>query len=185
VTAFFKPGVTMSFVRLVPLVVGVFVVSALAAGPAGTETFTHDEQGWSATFPADWTRKKGADEHTTTFKAPADEEIDLFQENFAVTVHQQEGHVPIATAAEFIETMMTKLGARKIERTDGNVRLSGHDAIRFIWALQFGGLDLRLAQLVASVDDRIYVVTFTVEAGKARQFEAVGHAMFNHFRITG
>ena len=159
----------------------------LLASPASAqavERYEDADAGWAVKYLDGWTVSPGQDAYTTKFEAPADEQIDVFFENFTVMARKQEGPVTTQQAIETIKPMLEKLGAKLLEEEAGNVRLAGQDAVRLVWSFQFGGIELRMAQLVTTVYDTVYLCTFTVEASKQQQYERTAHGMFDSFEFV-
>ncbi len=166
------------------LVILIGLACALPAAAQDVERHVDQDDGWAVKHLDSWTVAPGKDAYTTKLEAPADEQIDVFRENFTVKVRKQEGPVTTQQAVEFIKTTMQQLGARLLEEQAGNVRLAGQDAVRLIWSFQFGGLELRMTQLCTSVHYTVYLCTFTVEAGKQQQYERTAHGMFESFEFV-
>ena len=167
--------------QLLLIATTLFVTHAIALAQDQGERHTDASNGWTIRHPSDWQKVHGFDPKVTKFEAPADEEIDVFRESFTVGVYPQDGVPTLTQATEVVKGLMAKVGAELIEEEQANVRLGKQPAVRLIWKFNIGGLDLRMAQLLCVVDTNVYLATLTVEASKIRQFEGIGHEMFNSF----
>jgi hypothetical protein len=153
--------------------------------PAGAlpERFEHKEHGYIVRYPSNYEVMDGADAQTKVFSSPAEDELDVFRENLAVMVRSYDREVPLEEARTALKKEMEAKAATLTEESD-KVKLGGLAAHRCTWSLKLGGFDLVLVQLVTTVRDRVYVVTFTFEAGHEARHQPVARAMVDAFEIT-
>lgn len=147
------------------------------------ERFEHKNQGYVVRYPADYELMDGADAQTRIFSSPAEDELDVFRENLAVMVRGYDREVPLEEARMALKKEMEAKSATLIEESD-KVKLGGLAAHRCTWSMKLGGFDLVLVQLVTTVRDRVYVVTFTFESGREARHQPVARAMVDAFEIT-
>lgn len=167
------------------------LASLLACGSTGHasqqrsalgERYEHKQFGYVVRYPSDYEMMPGHDDSTTVFASPADGELDIFRENLAVLVRSYDKIVSVEEARTALRQEMEAKGAKAAEPPQ-KVQLSGRDAFRFVWSLRLGGFDLTLVQVVTSVRGRVYVVTYSFEAGKEQRHRNVAGAMLDAFEI--
>ena len=141
------------------------------------------ERGYVVRHPADYEMQDGVDASTRVFAAPSDGDLDVFRENFAVLVRSYDRQVPLAEAREALRKEMAAQGAQLTDGSD-RAKLAGRPAHRYVWSIRLGGFDLILVQLVTTVKDRVYVVTYTFERGSEHRHRPAADAMVNAFEIT-
>jgi len=141
------------------------------------------DKGYVVRYPADYDLQDGADASTKVFAAPEDGELDVFRENLAVMVRGYDRDVPLAEAVTALKKEMEAKAATLTEESD-KVKLSGREAHRCTWSLKLAGFDLVLVQLVTTVRDRVYVVTYTFESGREARHQPAARAMVDAFEIT-
>ncbi len=175
---------------LIPRTVLAVLCLSLVAGAALQQRrnqlpqrYEHKEHGYVVHYPDDYEMQDGADASTKVFASGSDGEIDVFRENLAVMVRSYDRDVPLEEALEALKKEMEARTAKLVESAD-KVKLGGRDAHRCTWSLKLGGFDLVLAQLVTTVRDRVYVVTYTFEKGREQRHQAAAFAMASAFEIT-
>ena len=147
------------------------------------ERYEDKERGYVVRYPADYEMQDGLDASTKVFASPEDRELDIFRENFAVLVRGYDKPVSLAEARVAVKKEMEAQGAKLTDSGD-RAKLAGRDAHRFVWSIRLGGFDLLLVQLVTTVKDRVYVVTYAFERGSEHRHRPTADAMANAFEIT-
>ncbi len=148
-----------------------------------SERYEHKDHGYVVRYPANYEQMDGGDDATKLFAAPSEGELDVFRENLSVMVRSYDRDVPLEEARTALKKEMEARGAKLKEESD-QVKLSKQAAHRVSWSLNLGGFDLVLEQLVTTVRNRVYVVTFTYEDGAEQRHRAVANAMADAFEIT-
>ena len=171
-------------VRVTSLVLALAcLVAAQGQNSQLSERYEDKEKGYVVRYPAAYEMQGGADASTTIFASPEDGQLDIFRENLAVLVRGYERDVAVAEARAALKKEMEAQGAKQTE-SDDRATLAGRDAHRYVWSMRLGGFDLILVQLVTSVKERVYVVTYTFEKGSEHRHRATADAMVRAFEIT-